>query len=161
MVETVFFILFAATAVVFALSVVLQRNPLYSALSLIVVIVSLAGLFVLLHAPFLAVLQIIIYAGAIMALFLFVIMMAEIGPDPARTLQPRSVFALILLLMIAGAAIWGILSAPPQAAAPAPGFSVRSLSRLLFTAYVFPFEAVAVLIVSAVVGSLFIARRGE
>ena len=161
MIETIFFVLFAVTAIAFALGVVLLRNPIYSALSLIVVIVSLGGLFLLLQAPFLAVLQIIIYAGAIMALFLFVLMMVEAAPDPAPTLHRRSIFALIVLLLIAAGAVWGILSSLPAARPLASDFTVKTLSRLLFTRYVFPFEAIAVLIVSAVIGALFIARREE
>lgn len=161
MIETFFFIIFAVVAVVFALGIVLQKNPIYSALSLIVVIVSLGGLFLLLQAPFLAVLQVIIYAGAIMALFLFVIMMVEVRPEPGPMLQPRSIFALAVLLLIAAAAIWGILSAPAAARPLASDFSIQALSRMLFTTYVFPFEAIAALIVSAVVGALFIARREE
>ncbi len=162
MIETVFFTIFAALAVIFALAIVLQKNAIYSALSLIVVIACLGGLFLLLQAPFLAVLQIIIYAGAIMALFLFVIMMVEVRPEPGPTLQARSIFALVVLLLIVGAAVWGIIAAPPPAARPPAGdFSVKALSTLLFTTYVFPFEAIAALIVSAVVGALFIARREE
>ena len=103
MIEVAFFSFFSVIAIAAALSVILQKNPVYSALSLIIVIASMGGLFLLLNAAFLAVLQIIIYAGAIMALFLFVIMMVDI-PDDAipTTFHLYGKLALLLLLLIAG-----------------------------------------------------------
>jgi NADH-quinone oxidoreductase subunit J len=162
MIETAFFGFFALTAIVAAISIVLQKNPVYSALSLIVVIASMGGLFLLLHATFLAVLQIIIYAGAIMALFLFVIMMVDIPDDVGGTsFHLYGKVALLLLLLIAGAAIWSIRSMNDPFPALTADFSVRNLSRQIFTSYLFPFEAIGILIVSAVIGALYIARKEE
>jgi NADH-quinone oxidoreductase subunit J len=162
MIETAFFAFFSLMAVAAALSVILQKNPVYSALSLIVVIASMGGLFLLLNAAFLAVLQIIIYAGAIMALFLFVIMMVDI-PDnvTSTTFHLYGKLALLLLLLIAGAAIWSIQSMNDSYAALTADFSVRELSRHIFTTYLFPFEAIGILIVSAVIGALYIARKEQ
>ncbi len=160
MIEVIFFTFFSMMAVAAALSVILQRNPVYSALSLIIVIASMGGLFLLLNAAFLAVLQIIIYAGAIMALFLFVIMMVEI-PDDAipTTFHLYGKLALLLLILIAGATIWSIRTMNDPFPALTADFSVRNLSMLIFTTHLFPFEAIGILIVSAVVGALYIAKK--
>ncbi len=162
MIEVAFFGFFSLTTIAAALSVIFQRNPVYSALSLIVVIASMGGLFLLLNSAFLAVLQIIIYAGAIMALFLFVIMMVDIPDDVIPTpFHLYSKVAFLLLLLIAGAAIWSILSMKDPFPALAADFSVRAHSHQIFTAYIFPFEAIGILIVSAVIGALYIARKEQ
>ena len=159
MIEIIFFIVFAATAIGAALSLILQKNLVYSALSLILVIGSMGGLFLLLNAAFLAILQIVIYAGAIMTLFLFVIMMVDVKDE--RPLEKRllSRLALLSLLLIAGGAIWGISTATPTFDPLSHAFSFRDLSRELYTTYLFPFEAIAVLILSSVIGALYIARK--
>lgn len=159
MIELVFFIFFSIMALASALSLVLQKNPIYSALSLILVIASIGGLFLLLQAAFLAVLQLIIYAGAIMALFVFVIMMVDVDKDLYPSWHPKSVTALLILLLIAGATIWAVLGYTPSFPAMQADFTIRNLARELFTSYVFPFEAIALLIVSSVVGALYIARK--
>lgn len=158
MIETGFFAFFAGLTILSALSVILQRNPIYCALSLIVLIASMGGLFLLQHATFLAVLQIVIYAGAIMALFLFVIMMVEVE-DETLEMHARSKMVLGILLLIAGGVIWSIISSVPATEPLQADFSVQGLARQLFTTYVFPFEAIAMLIVSSVIGALYIARK--
>ena len=159
--QLVFFVFFAIAALLAALSVILQKNPIYSALSLIVVIASLAGLFLLLNASFIAVLQIVIYAGAIMTLFLFVIMMLEPREElrPAWNIQSKAV--LLILLVIAGVTIWAISFSDAQITTLATNFSVKSLGRSLFTTYLFPFEIISILIISSVIGALYIARKEE
>jgi NADH-quinone oxidoreductase subunit J len=159
--ELAFFILFAVAALLSALSVVLQKNPIYSALSLVVVIASLGGLFLLLSAHFIAILQIVIYAGAIMTLFLFVIMMVDVHEDVQPSWKIQSKTALLILLFIAGMTIWSISGADPQVTKLAKDFSVKSLARQLFTTYVFPFEVISILIISSVIGALYIARKEE
>jgi NADH-quinone oxidoreductase subunit J len=159
MIELIFFAIFSIVALCSAVSLVLQRNPIYSALSLIVVIASIGGLFVLLQATFLAVLQLIIYAGAIMALFLFVIMMVDVQRDLTPAWQIRSVSALVILLMIAVCTIWAVATTTSSFHPLAADFTVTGLARSLFTTYLFPFEAIAVLIVSSVIGALYIARK--
>ncbi|PWT90505.1 MAG: NADH-quinone oxidoreductase subunit J [Acidobacteria bacterium] len=162
MIEFGFFIFFALMAIGSALNLVLQRNPIYSALSLIIVIASMGGLFLLQHATFLAVLQIVVYAGAIMALFLFVIMMVDFEEEAHSSVSGgRTTIVLLILLAITGGCIWAItgsLSAPELLTAD---FSVKAISKGLFTTYVFPFEAIAVLIISSVIGALYIARKEE
>jgi NADH-quinone oxidoreductase subunit J len=159
--QLAFFLFFAVAALLAALSLILQKNPIYSALSLIVVIASLGGVFLLLNANFIAVLQIVIYAGAIMTLFLFVIMMVE----PREELRPgwnvQSKAVLLILLVIAGITIWSVSSSDAQITPLAANFSVKSLGRTLFTQYLFPFEIISILIISSVIGALYIARKEE
>lgn len=159
MIQAVFFVIFAFACVASALSLILQKNPVYNALSLIVVIASTAGLFLLLNATFLAVLQIVVYAGAIMALFLFVVMMMEAGDELPAVVPFRTTPVLVVLLLIAGGVIWAINSAVPGIQESASPFDMHELSRQLFTSYVFPFEAITILIISSVIGALYIARK--
>ena len=156
-----FFIFFAVAALLAALSVILQKNPIYSALSLIIVIASLGGLFLLLNANFIAVLQIVIYAGAIMTLFLFVIMMLEPREELRPTWTNQSKAVLLILLVIAAVTIWSVSFSDAQITALATNFSVKSLGRALFTTYLFPFEIISILIISSVIGALYIARKEE
>jgi NADH-quinone oxidoreductase subunit J len=158
--EAVFFFVFAISALTAALSMILQKNIIYSALSLIVVIGSMGGLFLLLNATFIAVLQIVIYAGAIMTLFLFVIMMVEPQVEIKETWRLQTKLVLTVLLLIAAGAIWairGIGAFQPII----QEMSVKDLARLLFTGYLLPFEAITILIISSVIGALYIARREE
>jgi NADH-quinone oxidoreductase subunit J len=159
--ELAFFTLFAVSAILSALSVILQKNPIYSALSLIVVIASIGGLFLLLNANFIAILQIVIYAGAIMTLFLFVIMMVDVREDISPSWKRQSKVALLILLLIAGVTIWAVSSSDSQIVPLAKDFSVKGLARQLFTTYVFPFEVISILIISSVVGALYMARKEE
>lgn len=159
--ELAFFILFSFVAVAGALSLILQRNVVYSALSLIVVIGGMGGLFLLLNASFLAVLQIVIYAGAIMALFLFVIMMVDVQDEISSAWLFRSKMVLVILFLIAGAAIWGVSSSVSGFSTLSKPFDLQALSHDLFTTYIFPFEAISVLIVSSVIGALYLARKEE
>lgn len=161
MIEAIFFGFFSLVAVAAAFSLILQKDPVYSALSLIVVIASMAGLFLLLNSPLLAVLQIIIYAGAVMALFVFVIMIVDPPKVPTPSFNVYSRIAFVLLLVIAGVAIWSISKMTDSFTQLNADFSVRQISKSIFTSHLFPFEAIGMLIVSAVVGALYIARKEE
>jgi len=161
-VEYVTFFVVAFLAVASALGLVLRRNPLHGALFLVVNLGCVAVLYLMLGAEFLAAAQVIIYAGAIMVLFVFAIMVLipgkeETGPDPLR---PYRLLALplgaLLLLEIVLILRSELLSAP--AAARAPG-GVASVGRLLFTTYLFPFEVTSVLLLAALVGVLALAKR--
>src|SRR5207237_1289499 len=125
--EVAFFAIFALLTVVSALSVILQRNPIYSALSLIVVIASIGGLFLLLHSTFLAVLQVIVYAGAIMALFLFVVMMVDLREEP-WSLSRQSLGVLLILIGISGAIIWAMSAAVGGFSSVQTHFGLRDLA---------------------------------
>jgi len=162
------FFVCAALAVAGAVLLILVREPIHSALSLILVMVSLAVLYILLGAEFVAAVQIIVYAGAIMVLFVFVIMLLNAGVEERTDYSKLAKFAglplgfFLLLLMAhwlwrapAGAAIG------TGAGAAAAAFSTRGLSTQLFLDYLFPFEATSILILIAVLGALVLARKSE
>jgi NADH-quinone oxidoreductase subunit J len=164
----VFWVL-AAAAVVASILVVGQRNPMYSVLLLIASFGALAGLYVLLGAPFVAAVQIIIYAGAIMVLFLFVVMLLNVPTeDPPETgmrvfvsAGPRRFGAVLSAVLVAELA-WALAhlreaSLPTSAAQPAS--SVHDIGVRLFHDYAFAFEATSVLILIAMVGAIVLARK--
>jgi NADH-quinone oxidoreductase subunit J len=159
--EVIIFFVFAAIAVVFALLVVLHRNPVVGALSLVASFFALAVMYVLLEAPFLAALQVIVYAGAIMVLFLFVIMLLNLQhvTEPAtRPVQQFlgytscAAFGIGLVYYIIKYAMVG----RPTAAFPA---TARDIGMRMFEAYVFPFEMVSILLLAAIVGALLLSGR--
>jgi len=167
--DTLFFWIFAAVAIVASLLVVGQRNPMYSVLLLIVSFGALSGLYVLLNAPFMAVVQIIIYAGAIMVLFLFVVMLLNVPTeDPPPGYQSRFLggagprrFGAVLSLLLAVELFWAMSRLQP-AALPggAPSSThVYDIGIKLFREYAFAFEATSVLILVAMVGAIILARK--
>ena len=157
------FAVLALIAVGSALGLVLKRNAIHGALFLIVNLGTVAALYLTLRAEFLAAAQVIVYAGAIMVLFVFAIMVLipgkeETGPDPRRPYRllaiPVGAGLLVELAVI-------IASRAGRGAAPAaatPG-GVEAIGRLLFTDYLFPFELTSVLLLAAMVGVLVLARR--
>ncbi|HYV25548.1 MAG TPA: NADH-quinone oxidoreductase subunit J [Pyrinomonadaceae bacterium] len=160
------FILFAGMAVGCAISMVVQRNPLYSAISLIGVFISLACLYVTLAAPFIAAVQVIVYAGAIMVLVVFVIMLLNVEeeerqPVRLRTLVPIAVALAAVFFAEAAFIIFFVQTSP---ATPAGGASdvglTSSIGSGLFTTYLLPFEITSILLLMAVVGAMTLARRG-
>jgi NADH-quinone oxidoreductase subunit J len=157
------FYIFAGLAIVAALSVVLQRTPVYSALSLILVLCSLAVIYLLLGAPFLAVVQVIVYAGAIMVLFVFVIMLLNAR---AETPTDRSRFARWLGLPLLAAFLGEVLFVVLAHFADTPLFSgeafdggPRAVGELLFRHYVLPFEVTSILILVAIMGAVVLAKK--
>ena len=175
------FYLFAAIAVAASLLVIAQRQPIYSVLLLIASFGALSGLYVLLEAPFVAVIQIIVYAGAIMVLFLFVVMLLNAphedaehdeyahthrarseGAPPAVPGSLKGVmrFGAILAAALVVELVWA-LSKGNQTGEFAGGAtsSVKLIGQLLFTDYAFAFEVTSVLILVAMVGAVVLARR--
>jgi NADH-quinone oxidoreductase subunit J len=162
------FYFFGAVAVIASLLVIAQRNPIYSVLLLIASFGALSGLYVLLDAPFVAVIQIIIYAGAIMVLFLFVVMLLNAPQEETefdvrvhpvlRTAAMRLgavlAIALVVELMWALTRINGSGSFPPGAVV-----SVATIGHRLFTDYAFAFEVTSVLILVAMVGAVVMAKQ--
>jgi len=162
------FYVFAAIAVVASLLVIAQRNPIYSVLLLIASFGALSGLYVLLDAPFVAVIQIIVYAGAIMVLFLFVVMLLNaphedtdydervhplLRPGPMR-------LGAVLAAALAVELWWALTRTGDSGRFPAGAVaSVRAIGRSLFTDYAFPFEVTSILILVAMVGAVLLARR--
>ncbi|HVA95646.1 MAG TPA: NADH-quinone oxidoreductase subunit J [Candidatus Dormibacteraeota bacterium] len=160
------FIVLAAVAVAGAVSLILQRHPIHSALSLIVVMVALAGLYLLQGADFVAAVQIIVYGGAIMVLFIFVIMLLNAGEEERTnsSFMARYVGVPLGIVFTGEVAYWigrATLHLNPTAAASAVTTSTRDLSTLLFRQYMFPFELTSFLILIALLGALVLARRGD
>jgi NADH-quinone oxidoreductase subunit J len=163
--ETILFYLFAALTLVCALLVIanpFSRNPVTSAMFLVLTIISMAGLFVLLHAFFLAAVQILVYAGAVMVLFLFVIMLLDLKEEERRRVKK---FGLIAGLVSVGAIVTiflkVLLVAKPGANLPAPMLEGEpaALGKLLFTLYLLPFEVVSVLLLVAMVGVILLSKK--
>jgi NADH-quinone oxidoreductase subunit J len=160
-VDAILFYVFGAFALAGAVVVVAQRNPLYSAFALVVVLCSLSGIYALLEAPFIAVLQIIVYAGAIMVLFLFVLMLLNVRREDrrpeTRTLKIVALGLVVLLVVQVGAVLTA--AGLPAGTAPLDG-SVAGVARTLFSReYLYVFEATSVLILSALVGAVALAKK--
>ena len=162
MLEYTIFFIFAAIAVIFALIVVTHRNPVVGALSLVVSFFALAVMYVLLEAPFLAALQVIVYAGAIMVLFLFVIMLLNLQhktEEPTRPVQQflgytaSAAFLISLVYYIGKYAVFRILPSGPFVS------DARAIGVRMFEAYVFPFEMVSILLLAAIVGAMLLSGR--
>ena len=161
--EVIFFVV-GAVAIAAALGVILHPHPVYSALSLVVALFQIAVLFILLDAQAVAFLQVLVYAGAIMVLFLFVIMLLNVGRDERA---PSTSWKLLMLGMggVLGAELcWFFLRrvVPPAAVGaidPAYG-SVTALARTLFTDHALSFEITSILLLVAMVGAVVLARRG-
>src|SRR5687768_10474400 len=171
--ETLVFYVLSGLVILASALVIGQRNPMYSVMMLILAFAALAGLYIQLDAPFVAVAQIIIYAGAIMVLFLFVVMLLnapqEDGAEwdrlhPLR--RPGMVrFGALLALLLVAQLGWALsrmnsLDAPVGSRTGAETVSsVRELGRVLFTDHMFAFEATSILILVAMVGAVVLARR--
>jgi NADH-quinone oxidoreductase subunit J len=157
------FLVLAAVAVAGALNLILQRHPIHSALSLIVVMVALAGLYLLQGAEFIAAVQIIVYAGAIMVLFIFVIMLLNAGEEERENLSrlARFVGVPLGLVFLVEVAYWIARATSHMAQSSTQAVSTRELSKLLFREYVFPFELTSFLILIAILGALVLARRED
>ncbi|PYS25652.1 MAG: NADH-quinone oxidoreductase subunit J [Acidobacteria bacterium] len=160
------FILFAGMAIGCAISMVGQRNPLYSAISLVGVFISLACLYVTLAAPFIAAVQVIIYAGAIMVLVVFVIMLLNVEEEERRPMRLRSLvpIAVSLAAILFAEAAFIIFFVQTSPATPTANVSdvglTASIGSGLFTTYLLPFEITSILLLMAVVGAMTLARRG-
>jgi NADH-quinone oxidoreductase subunit J len=164
----ILFFVFAIFAVVGAVLLIVAREPIHSALSLIMVMVSLAALYLLLGAEFIAAVQIIVYAGAIMVLFVFVIMLLNAGVEERTNWSklakyaglPLGIFLLFELAhWLARSAIGARIANGSEGTDAA--VSTRALSEMLFHKYLFPFEATSILILIAILGALVLAKREE
>jgi NADH-quinone oxidoreductase subunit J len=162
--DAILFLIFAAVAVVCGLNLVLQTHPISSALSLVGVMGALAALYLLLGGEFIAAAQLIVYAGAIMVLFIFVIMLLNAGSESRVRKGPWVRFFGVPLLV----AFLGLLAYVVETVV-APGEGVRfggftqgtalDIGRKLFTVYLLPFEVISVLILIAILGAIVLARK--
>ena len=177
--DALLFYAFAGVTVIGSLMVVTQKNPVYSVLSLIAAFFGLAGLYVVLEAPFVAVAQIIIYAGAIMVLFLFVVMLLNAPREDAAEwdrshplYRPMAVrIGAVLAVLLALELGWALsraaelgsldLGAAVNAVENVTISDVTTLGNRLFTHYMFAFEVTSILIIVAMVGAVVLARKRE
>ncbi|HET9251655.1 MAG TPA: NADH-quinone oxidoreductase subunit J [Candidatus Eisenbacteria bacterium] len=159
--------MFAGIAVGCALAVVFHRNQVHCALFLIAVLLSVSGLFILLSASFIAALQVLVYAGAIMVLFLFVLMLLGAKDEsPLLTRGAMKGFGILFAIVAFAEVLWVLLAPsgePPDLAGSAPlpeGFgSPASIGRVLYTVWLFPFEITSILLLVAVIGAVVLAKR--
>jgi NADH-quinone oxidoreductase subunit J len=164
---TLLFILFAGLAIGCAVSMVVQRNPLYSAISLVGVFIALAALYVMLAAPFIAAVQVIVYAGAIMVLVVFVIMLLNVEEEERGRLRLKFLIptAIVLAGVLIAEAAFVIYFVEAQPSPPDPSTSTvgltASIGTGLFTTYLLPFEITSVLLLMAIVGAMTLARRAN
>ncbi len=172
-VERLVFDVFAALAILFSALMVLSRNPVRGVLALVVGFFALSGCYVLLLSPFIAALQVIVYAGAIMVLFLFVVMLLNVPREDAEEWhhghplnKPGARrFGAVLAVVLFGELVWavwhittrqGIALRDTSAGSVS---SVAAIGRSIFTDYAFPFEVTSILILAAMVGAVVLARR--
>ena len=166
--DTFLFYLFGGVALAAAVNVIAQRRIFYSALSLIVCLCSLAAIYMLLEAPFIAAVQVIVYAGAIMVLFLFVIMLLD--PYSSAVLRDKkkvlayvaALLGVAVIVLLHGSLRAYELARVPRTAASAAGGAygtVRSIGETLFRDYLLPFEITSVLILVAIIGTVILAKR--
>jgi NADH-quinone oxidoreductase subunit J len=159
-VELLLFLVVAGLAIFSAVGLVVRPNPLHGALFLVGNLFCVAVLYLMLRAEFLALAQVIVYAGAIMVLFIFAIMLlipgrAEAGPDP---LGPQRGLALPFAGVLGLVVVWALGRAGAPVPAPAPPVGVRAIAQLLFTDYLLPFEVTSVLLLAALIGALVLAK---
>lgn len=162
MAEQFFFLIFAFFAVASALAVVTLRNPVHSALALMVCLFQVACLFVLLRSPFLAVVQVFIYVGAVMVLFLFVVMILDIRKvllEPMVGKRKGVVYFLVGAVTLELVAVLTGLSFERLSPLAGEEVTIETLGRVLFTEYLFPFELVSVLLLVAMVGAIVMVKE--
>ena len=158
------FWIFAAAMLIFGVSVVAQPNPVSSALSLVVSFVALAALYVSLDAFFIGIIQILVYAGAVMVLFLFIIMLLDLRAGHRTKANPVTVVGGVLIALLFVGQLSAVLhdykagdvSAPPLAA---PVQDVHAVGHLLFTSYNLPFQIAATLVLVATIGVVVLSKR--
>jgi NADH-quinone oxidoreductase subunit J len=167
MVTTLLFILFAGLAIGCAIAMVSQSNPLYSAISLIGVFVALASLYVMLAAPFIAAVQVIVYAGAIMVLVIFVIMLLNVEHLEPRHrkmkwLVPVAIGMAAVLIAETAFILYSVQTSQGNLRASGSDVGLtHSIGVGLFTSYLLPFEITSILLLMAIVGAMSLARRSD
>lgn len=164
MAGTALFFLFAGFAIMCAISMVYHKNPLYSAISLVGVFIALSCIYVTLAAPFIAAVQILIYAGAIMVLVVFVIMLLNLDDDPKQN-RLRYLYAIggglgVVLLAQTLFVFYAVMRAPQQTVDPnTTAGKTMSIGQAMYTDYLLPVEIVGVLLMMAIIGAVMLARR--
>ncbi|OHV19520.1 NADH-quinone oxidoreductase subunit J [Rhizobium sp. RMa-01] len=161
-----FFLLFATVSVITALTLVMARNPVHSALALMACFLQISAIFVLLEAPLLAVIQIFVYVGAIMVLFVFVIMMIDVREAVLQRFLPGGNMPALVLLVLLGVemlalVLWSGRFSLTEPVTVSGGDQVRQLSTTLFADYLLPFEVASVILLAALVGAIVLAQKEQ
>ncbi len=163
-VATLVFFYFAAIILLTAALVVALRNPIYSALSLLVMFFHVAGLYITLHAEFLAAIQIIVYAGAILVLYLFVVMLLNVKRDERYSRQwPVALFLGAVLLtetiLLAVSRGLTVASPSPTAAGENVAGNTEAIGEVLYSTYLFPFEVASLILLAAMIGAVILSKK--
>jgi NADH-quinone oxidoreductase subunit J len=165
--EQIFFYIFAVIAVISAIAVVSVRNPVHSAVYLIVCFLQVAAIFILLRAPFLAAVQVFIYVGAVMVLFLFAVMVLDVGKESfGEHMHSQAIPAVITVAGLLAVAIWmistGRLTAPlGPYTEEALAKNTEVIGKALYTQYIFPFEVVSLLLLIALIGAVVLVLKDK
>ncbi len=163
--ELIFFFVMAVLSVLTALAVVFSKSPVHSVLSLIATFFLLSGQYVLLNAQFVAIVNLIVYAGAIMVLFLFVLMLLnlkdEAEPQKSNLVRISVTLSAGMLLLTLVGSLRGAIQLPPSPASSATVGLVENLGKILFTDFVVPFEIASILFIAAMVGAVLIGKRNK
>ncbi len=156
----------AFTSIIASLMVITRKNPIHSALFMVLTLLCVAVLYVLLHSPFIAILQVILYAGAIVMLIVFVIMLLDLETELRSRLKiaySKVIGGLLMLLFLVGIVYTVVAKAPTgQTGSYTPdqmGTNVKAVGRALFTTYLFPFEIVSILLVAAIIGAVILSKK--
>jgi len=164
---TILFYFFAAVLIAAALGVIISRNPVHSALSLVLCFVTSAAIWLLIEAEFLAVVLVLVYVGAVMVLFLFVVMMLDVGVEEMRRGFTRYAWLGWITALVVVVEIVGVVTAkslgvdPTQGAKPMPAdySNTTELGRVLYTEFLYPFELAAVLLLVAIIAAIALTMR--
>lgn len=163
--ELILFLILGALGVASAVGVIATRNPIAAAMSLVVHFIAQAGLYLSLNAMFMAAIQVLVYAGAIMVLFVFVIMLLNLGHEEKlrERFTSRQGIGIVLSLLLGAMLVFVITRAtfgsPPDGSDLVANGSVQAIGTALFTTYVYPFEMVSLILLAAVVGAVVLAKR--
>jgi NADH-quinone oxidoreductase subunit J len=161
--ELLLFIIFSLGTVISGLLVITRHNPIHSAIALIFSLLGVAGLFALLTASFIAIIQVLIYAGAIMVLMLFVIMMLNLKEE--ELLAERKDLIWLLGIFISVFVFYELMKIIPQAYPKSPGLldpgfgTITEIGKLLFAEYLLPFELISILLLVAIIGAVILSKR--
>ncbi|MEW6364600.1 MAG: NADH-quinone oxidoreductase subunit J [Acidobacteriota bacterium] len=162
MMEAYAFYPLALLTIVAALVVVSRKNPVHSVLALVICFIGVAAIYIVLHAEFLAAVQILVYAGGIVVLYLFVVMLVSLRQgETAKTARHR-LPAIILAVMLFAELIVVFVRATPSAAQPSPvmtGSATQALGRVLLVEYLLPFEIASLLLLVAMIGAIVLAKK--
>lgn len=163
--SSIAFLILALLTISSALMVVFSRNPIYSVLYLVLCFFSITGHYILLQAHFLAAVNLIVYAGAIMVLFLFVIMLLNLNkesePQKSNLLKAAAIFSGSLIMILIAASSQSYELQGPAAELTEDFGTVKAIGQVLFTEFLLPFEVASVLLISAMVGAVILAKKHQ